>query len=61
MTNNGAGMQITLVGIDHKAAPLSMRERFAFGPDEAPAALQNPAETFYAGAALRSPRNPTAA
>ena len=32
-------MQITLVGISHKTAPVAVRERFAFGPDELPAAL----------------------
>jgi glutamyl-tRNA reductase len=32
-------MHITLVGIGHKTAPVAVRERFAFGPDELPDAL----------------------
>ena len=32
-------MHITLVGISHKTAPVAVRECFAFGPEELPAAL----------------------
>ncbi len=32
-------MHITLVGISHRTAPVSVRERFAFAPEELPAAL----------------------
>jgi glutamyl-tRNA reductase len=32
-------MHITLVGINHKTAPVSLRERFSFAPEELPAAL----------------------
>ena len=32
-------MHITVVGISHKTAPVAVRERYAFGPEEALAAL----------------------
>src|SRR3990170_1663703 len=40
-------MDITLVGISHKTAPVAVRERFAFEPDELPAALSR-----FGGAAV---------
>ncbi|HEY5139761.1 MAG TPA: glutamyl-tRNA reductase, partial [Methylococcales bacterium] len=33
-------MQIILVGLSYKTAPISIRERLAFRPDEATAALE---------------------
>ena len=48
-------MHITLVGINHKTAPVAVRERFAFGPDELPAALPR----FGGGAVLLSTCNRT--
>jgi len=32
-------MHITLIGISHKTAPVAVRERFSFSPEELPAAL----------------------
>lgn len=48
-------MHITLVGISHKTAPVAVRERFAFTPEELPAALPR----FGGGAALLSTCNRT--
>jgi glutamyl-tRNA reductase len=51
-------MQISLVGISHKTAPVAVREHFAFGPDELPALLVRLGET-HAGAAVLSTCNRT--
>ena len=32
-------MHIVLVGLNHKSAPIELRERLAFRPDEIPPAL----------------------
>ena len=52
-------MRITLVGIDHRTAPVSVRERIAFASDEAPSALRDLAAAFGGGAALLSTCNRT--
>lgn len=51
-------MQISLVGISHKTAPVAVREHFAFAPDELPALLARLGER-YAGAAVLSTCNRT--
>jgi glutamyl-tRNA reductase len=48
-------MFITLVGISHKTSPVAVRERFAFAPEELPAALPR----FGGGAVLLSTCNRT--
>ncbi len=52
-------MHITLVGIDHKTAPVSLRERLAFGAEELPDALPAIAAAFDGGVALLSTCNRT--
>ncbi|MEX0749868.1 MAG: glutamyl-tRNA reductase [Dehalococcoidia bacterium] len=51
-------MQISLVGISHKTAPVAVREHFAFVPDEMPELLSRLGERF-AGAAVVSTCNRT--
>jgi glutamyl-tRNA reductase len=51
-------MHITLVGISHKTAPVAVRERFALGPEELPAALARLGEAF-GGVAVLSTCNRT--
>lgn len=51
-------MQISLVGISHKTAPVAVREHFAFVPDEMPALLASLGQR-YAGAAVLSTCNRT--
>jgi len=51
-------MQLSLVGISHKTAPVAVREHFAFSPDELPALLARLGER-YAGAAVLSTCNRT--
>jgi glutamyl-tRNA reductase len=51
-------VQVSLVGISHKNAPVAVREHFAFGADDLPAVLSRLGER-YAGAALLSTCNRT--
>ncbi len=51
-------MQLSLVGISHKTAPVEVREHFAFAADELPALLA-PLGERYAGAAVLSTCNRT--
>jgi glutamyl-tRNA reductase len=51
-------MQISLVGISHKTAPVAVREHFAFSPDELPPLLRRLGEN-HAGAAVLSTCNRT--
>ncbi len=51
-------MQISLVGISHKTAPVAVREHFAFTQDELPLLLARLGET-HAGAAVLSTCNRT--
>ena len=51
-------MQISLVGISHKDAPVAVREHFAFASDELPALLGRLGES-HAGAAVLSTCNRT--
>ncbi|HZP57768.1 MAG TPA: glutamyl-tRNA reductase [Dehalococcoidia bacterium] len=51
-------MQVSLVGISHKTAPIAVREHFAFAPDELPGLLARLGER-YAGAAVLSTCNRT--
>ncbi len=51
-------MQVSLVGISHKTAPVAVREHFALGPGELPASLARLGER-YAGAAVLSTCNRT--
>ncbi|MDP9238817.1 MAG: glutamyl-tRNA reductase [Chloroflexota bacterium] len=51
-------MQISLVGISHKTAPVAVREHFAFSSDELPEVLSRLGER-YAGAAVLSTCNRT--
>lgn len=51
-------MHISFVGISHKTAPVAVREHFAFGADELPAALARLGER-YDGAAILSTCNRT--
>ncbi len=52
-------MHITLVGISHKTAPVAVRERFAFAPEELPAVLPRLSEALGVGVALLSTCNRT--
>lgn len=51
-------MQVSVVGISHKTAPVAVREHFAFGAEELPALLARLGER-YAGAAVLSTCNRT--
>ncbi len=51
-------MQVSLVGISHKTAPIAVREHFAFGPNELPEVLAR-LGARYAGAAVLSTCNRT--
>jgi glutamyl-tRNA reductase len=51
-------LQISLVGISHKTAPVAVREHFAFGADELPGVLSRLSER-YDGAAVLSTCNRT--
>lgn len=51
-------MQISVIGISHKTAPVAVREHFTFGPAELPALLARLGER-YAGAAVLSTCNRT--
>jgi glutamyl-tRNA reductase len=51
-------MQISMVGISHKTAPVAVREHFAFAADELPALLSRLGKR-YAGAAVLSTCNRT--
>lgn len=51
-------MQISVVGISHKTAPVAVREHFAFAPDELPLLLARLGAT-HAGAAVLSTCNRT--
>ena len=51
-------MQISLVGISHKTAPVAVREHFAFAPNELPGLLQRLGAS-HAGAAVLSTCNRT--
>ena len=51
-------MQISLVGITHKTAPVAVREHFALVPDELPSVLGRLGER-YDGAAILSTCNRT--
>jgi glutamyl-tRNA reductase len=51
-------MQISLVGISHKTAPVAVREHFAFAPDELPLLLERLGAS-HAGAAVLSTCNRT--
>ena len=51
-------MQVSLVGISHKTAPVAVREHFAFGAAELPAALRRLGEQLHA--ARRCSRRATA-
>jgi glutamyl-tRNA reductase len=51
-------MQISVVGISHKSAPVAVREHFAFAPHELPPLLERLGE-IYAGAAVLSTCNRT--
>ncbi len=51
-------MQVSVVGISHKTAPVAVREHFAFGAEELPALLDRLGER-YAGAAVLSTCNRT--
>jgi glutamyl-tRNA reductase len=51
-------MQISLVGISHKNAPVAVREHFAFAPDDLPPLLERLGES-HAGAAVLSTCNRT--
>ncbi len=51
-------MQISLIGISHKTAPVAVREHFAFSADELPPLLAKLGER-YAGAAVLSTCNRT--
>lgn len=51
-------MQVSVVGISHRTAPVAVREHFAFGAEEIPGALERLGER-YAGAALLSTCNRT--
>jgi glutamyl-tRNA reductase len=51
-------MQISLIGISHRTAPVAVREHFAFSPDELPPLLSRLGE-LYAGAAALSTCNRT--
>jgi len=45
-------MRLVLLGINHKTAPIEVRERFAFAPAELPAALRALKEEYGNGAIL---------
>jgi len=45
-------LQISVTGISHRTAPIGVRERFALGPDDLPAALGRLTATFGAAAIL---------
>ena len=51
-------MQISVVGISHKTAPVAIREHFAFAPDELPLLLAR-LGAAHAGAAVLSTCNRT--
>lgn len=51
-------MQVSVVGITHKTAPVAVREHFAFAPDELPPLLARLGQQ-YAGAAVLSTCNRT--
>ena len=51
-------MQVSLVGISHKTAPVAVREHFAFGAAELPLVLERLGER-YDGAAVLSTCNRT--
>jgi glutamyl-tRNA reductase len=51
-------MQISVIGISHKTAPVAVREHFAFAADELPALLARLGQR-YAGAAVLSTCNRT--
>ena len=52
------GMQISVIGISHKTAPVAVREHFTFGAGELPALLARLGER-YTGAAVLSTCNRT--
>jgi glutamyl-tRNA reductase len=50
-------VHVTLAGVSHKTAPVAVRERFAFGPDELSDTLRRIAGAFDGGVALLSTCN----
>src|SRR6266566_3142168 len=52
-------MSIAVLGVNHRTAPLEVRERFAHGPHEVPAALARVLEAGAAGGVLLSTCNRT--
>ncbi|HXF95513.1 MAG TPA: glutamyl-tRNA reductase [Gemmatimonadales bacterium] len=54
-----AGSGIAVVGVNHRTAPLEVRERFAHGPHEVPGALERVLRAGAGGAVLLSTCNRT--
>src|SRR5437870_8099816 len=52
-------MSITVVGVNHRTAPLDVRERFAHGPREIPASLERVLAAGARGGVLLSTCNRT--
>ncbi|PYP28880.1 MAG: glutamyl-tRNA reductase, partial [Gemmatimonadetes bacterium] len=52
-------MSIAVLGVNHRTAPLEVRERFAHGPHEVPGALARVLEAGAAGGVLLSTCNRT--
>src|SRR5712691_1034085 len=52
-------MGITVLGVNHRTAPLEVRERFAHAPHEVPAALERVLAAGAAGGVLLSTCNRT--
>ncbi|HMJ59385.1 MAG TPA: hypothetical protein VK467_09620, partial [Gemmatimonadales bacterium] len=57
--NDGAAMGIKVLGVNHRTAPLEVRERFAHGAHEVPGALSRVIAAGAAGGVLLSTCNRT--